>query len=211
MNNIIRKIKIGIYHFLNIRYMPFYVWNRIRKKVRQSSIVVVMQDMERMGSETLALYIIKELYKKEIPVTIVSYQLGPLVREFGRYSSIKICSCKAACKYIRKLSEKYQCKKAICNTVLTGNVIAAFKNNGFSVVSLVHEMKSVIQKNKLETVCDQIAMYADCVIFPSNYVYRDFCECLSGKNAFTYRIKNQGLFLTNSNIRSCQDYHQTAL
>lgn len=65
---------------------------------------------------------------------------------------------------------------AICNTTVSGKVIPVLKKSNFRVLSLIHELPSLIKEFRLEEYCHYIARESEKVIFASNLVKSGFCS-----------------------------------
>ncbi|MDD5274914.1 MAG: glycoside hydrolase family 99-like domain-containing protein [Methylovulum sp.] len=66
--------------------------------------------------------------------------------------------------------------KAICNTVVTGEVVDLLKGANYRVCSLVHELPALIAEYGLERHCSVLAEKADNLVFASSVVKDAFCE-----------------------------------
>jgi glycosyltransferase involved in cell wall biosynthesis len=85
---------------------------------------------------------------------------------------------------------------AICNTVVTGDIVEILVKNNFRTISLVHELPGVIQQYKQEKNAQKISEFADTIVFPAEYVKKNFSTVTSLDPA-KCRIRPQGLFLKN--------------
>lgn len=74
---------------------------------------------------------------------------------------------------IRKLAQM-GIRRALLNTVVSGRVIQLFRQNGFRIVSLIHEMRSSCRILRAEGLVQQIAALADRIVFPARCVMDDF-------------------------------------
>ncbi len=88
--------------------------------------------------------------------------------------------------------------KAICNTVVTGEIVQMLKDAGFKVCSLVHELPALIAEYQLESRCELVAAQADNLVFASRYVKDAFCE--------HYRVPDEKILLAPQGI-SFNPYH----
>ncbi len=69
---------------------------------------------------------------------------------------------------------------AIVNTTVSGRFVPYLKNAGLQVVSLIHELPSILRKYRLEEHASCIEKYADKVIFPAKQVQDGFEHLLPG-------------------------------
>ena len=82
---------------------------------------------------------------------------------------------------------------AIANTVVSGSVVPILKSNGFTVVSLIHELPALIAQYGLHDRAATIVRHSDTVVFASTDVRERFCSAfgtVSGKII----IRPQGLY-----------------
>ena len=87
-------------------------------------------------------------------------------------------------------------KTVIANTVVSGEYIALFREYGFRIISLIHEMKTTIKFYGLMGYGNNIAKNADLIIFPNEYVMQDFNELfpqIYGKCI----VQAQGIYMKN--------------
>ncbi|SFE47181.1 glycoside hydrolase family 99-like domain-containing protein [Nitrosomonas sp. Nm166] len=65
-------------------------------------------------------------------------------------------------------------RKAICNTVVTGELASIIRSHGYTIVSLVHELPSLVESHGLQSACWHVAGHADNIVFASDIVAREF-------------------------------------
>jgi glycosyltransferase involved in cell wall biosynthesis len=65
-------------------------------------------------------------------------------------------------------------RKAICNTVLTGDVAEVLKNEGYLVVGLLHELPTLIEAYGLQPQCWRFADKPDAIVCASKLVSEEF-------------------------------------
>lgn len=82
---------------------------------------------------------------------------------------------------------------AITNTTASGSAVPVLKNNGFKVLSLIHELPNLLHSFQLELSADAIAQNSDHVIFPAQIVWDGF-EAFAGKVAKNGCVFPQGLY-----------------
>ncbi len=85
---------------------------------------------------------------------------------------------------------------AICNTVVTGNMLPDLKSYGFHIIWMIHEMAGVIRQIGLDTTLDKTARLADQVVFPARAVCNSF-QSLAPLAAEKILIRPQGLYTSN--------------
>jgi O-antigen biosynthesis protein len=157
-------------------------------------ILCISHDAHFHGAQLLSLAIVTSLSRRlGFEVTVVLLNEGELIPRFEEVSTVvefwKLSAEEqdaflAACR--RKTS------MCIANTVVSGTVLPQLKAHGYRVVSLIHELPTLIRAYKLEGVARCIAETADAVVFPSTYVSTRFesFALVKGREA----IRPQGQF-----------------
>ncbi|MCZ8314940.1 glycoside hydrolase family 99-like domain-containing protein [Phreatobacter sp.] len=82
---------------------------------------------------------------------------------------------------------------AITNTVVTGIVVPHLKREGFTVVSLVHELPRLIAEHDVGGGANAIRLGSDATVFPANMVRNAFVERF-GDVSGTVMVRPQGLY-----------------
>lgn len=168
------------------------------KKSNKARILIIAHDFAKAGAQVLLKNIVIELKKKNYEITVIAKEQGPLLREYKNYANIFISyDNKILKKYIISLKNK-KYSVALTNTVVVGDVIATLKENGYYVVSMIHELPLLIKENKFESRAECIGKYSDVVIFPSNYVREKFETVAKIYNKVV--VKPQGLYLNRGHI-----------
>jgi glycosyltransferase involved in cell wall biosynthesis len=65
-------------------------------------------------------------------------------------------------------------KIAICNTVVSGDLVKILSGHGLKTISLVHELPGIIRQYHIEQHAQELAGYAHKVVFPSTFVEGKF-------------------------------------
>lgn len=175
------------------------VYDALKNNQENRKIIIVSHDAHPHGAQYLALNIakyLKEYFRYE--VVIVINGTGDLVDKFQDIGSVfftKKFNEKQKNKLFKSLFER-GFHKAIANTSVVGDIVKDLTLENIKVVSLIHEMKSVIETNKLQNSIKQITKYANKIVFPSEIVKKDFeyFEDIKHKDTHT---KPQGLFREN--------------
>lgn len=142
-------------------------------------IVLVSHDALYHGAQILTLNLARELttvYGYE--VDIVTLSGGPLLEEFAKVATVHSLdghgpNSKAAFSLAAELRSEGGAL-AICNTTVSGPFAHALKDNGFHVISLIHELTSVIAQYDLGDAAKAVAAYSDTVVFPAKLVQTAF-------------------------------------
>ena len=139
----------------------------------RKGIIYVSHDACYNGAQLLSLNIIEQLskvYKYNVFVILING--GVLIDKFKQLASDFICleeQIDSSNSLIRWL-ENTQCNKAMCNTVITGDVLKLLSEHGVHCISMIHEMEQVIKQYHSENKLENIAKYADKIVYASNYV-----------------------------------------
>lgn len=165
-------------------------------------IVLVSHDAHPHGAQYLVLHLARALSMEfGFAVEIVLLESGVLVEEMRRYGTVHDLAGadpngKVAHELARKLMEG-GCDAAIVNTTVSGLFLKTLSGVGIKCVALIHELRGVIEANKLENAARAIAMHADRVIFPAKQVADSFAA-VAEIPADHVKIRPQGLYKRNA-------------
>jgi glycosyltransferase involved in cell wall biosynthesis/LmbE family N-acetylglucosaminyl deacetylase len=167
-------------------------------------ILLVAHDAHPHGAQSLILHMAKVLHENFFfAVDMVVLEGGALLDEYARYATVhSLTGKKHDGKEARGLAADLFARgfnAAICNTTVTGLFVKTLKEQGFQVVSLIHELTSVINNNHLQPQVRSIVHHADCIVFPAQQVKEGF-ESFSDTPLPSAVIRPQGLFRKNSMI-----------
>lgn len=173
-----------------------------RKKEREcKNIIFVSHDAHLHGAQILALNIVKLLTEQfHYDVHLILKSGGCLEKEFKKYSTLyNLERDYADKKAVEKLVDnlyRQGADIAICNTVVSGDLVKIFTKKNIKTISLIHELPELIKQFKMEKNAEFISQFADKVIFPSEFVKTKFATIskLDGNDCI---IAPQGLFLKN--------------
>ncbi|MDP2432799.1 MAG: glycosyltransferase family 4 protein [Pseudomonadota bacterium] len=172
------------------------------------SIVCVSHDAIFHGAQLLLLHINQVLKERfGFRVTTILLAGGPLREQFS--SAGKVVDFTNPPWHMPASSEVMRARQleikrlylegaryAICNTTVSGSILHMFKNEGFQVISLIHELPNLIREFQLEPAVKEIGRWADRVVFPAEFV-RDRFLPISELNASRAVIRPQGLYRSN--------------
>ena len=88
---------------------------------------------------------------------------------------------------------RHEFTTAICNTTVTGDLVPVLRTAGVQVVSLIHEMPTLIKDYKLEKHVQSIATSANHVVFPAQAVMDGFSQFTDTYHANAL-VKPQGTY-----------------
>ena len=175
---------------------------RINNRPGKRRIVLVAHDAHPHGAQNLILYMARALVKEfGFNVDMVVLGDGPLLDDYGRYGTLHMLSGKdAGGAFAKDLAYSLFAeglRSAITNTAVTGLFAKILKEQGFNVVSLIHELPGIIKEHKFQPHIKSIAKHADWVVFPANEVKEGFNRFSQIPSERTL-IRPQGLFRKNS-------------
>jgi len=165
-------------------------------------IVLVTHDALYHGAQILTLNLARELKNTYgFNVHIVTLSGGPLMEEFAKVATVHSLEGHAAdSKAAFSLAAELNfggAALAICNTTVSGPFARALKNNGFDVISLIHELTSVIEQYSLHQAAKDVAQYADKIVFPAELVKTAFETTISAPLGDKAVICPQGAYKVN--------------
>lgn len=170
-------------------------------KKNNSKIIYVSHDAQAYGAQYLSLHIIKYLHDYfNFKIDIIFLQGGDLLKYFYKYGNVTVLDYFDQNKIIESLLKKgHTC--AICNTSVTGLFVAKLKKSGFKVLTLVHEMQSIINRFKLEQHIISINTYSDIIVFPHEKIEKAFSQYvdLISENC---KIYPQGIYRRNKLLQN---------
>lgn len=175
------------------------VRNTISKLRKKKKIIYVSHDACFNGAQMLSLNIIKVL--KEVygyDVYLILKGTGVLKDEFyeNAYEAICLEDEKWSDEQLIKWIYATGADTAICNTVVTGDLVKVLAETNIYTISLIHEMENVIRENHAEEYLAMIAQYAQKVIFASDYV-RKSCDHVYKMPSKKTLIMPQGIYTLN--------------
>ena len=169
---------------------------------RSRKVVYVSHDALYNGAQLLSLHIVKGLCEQlGFQVDVILLSGGPLAPDFARYArvhdfSVPGCTPERQAEVIREIFDS-GARAAITSTTVSGALVVPLKRQGFRVVSLVHELPGLIRERKLEDSLENIARFADRVVFPTRGVSEEVCD-LSPISQEKVIIRPQGLCHRNT-------------
>lgn len=175
----------------------------------EKNLIVVTHAMNETGAPLLAYNIAKKFKEKKYNVVVLSISEGYLERKYNELlipvinlrqslAFDKIDDLELLDYYVSKLREKGY-NKVIVNTVVSGLTVPTFSKYAFTIVSLVHEMKTSITKYNMIQSGNNINMYSKSIVFPDKIVEKEFYEVFN-KNSENSLICPQGLYKDKEEI-----------
>jgi glycosyltransferase involved in cell wall biosynthesis len=143
-------------------------------------MLLVGHDTHPSGAQTNLLNMARCL-KRQLGMTVHLMVIdgGELLRSYEKVAPVfligKDDGWRARLQAELRRLRTFGVRKAICNTVVTGEVVEVLKQEGFRVVSLVHELPALIESYNLQPQCWRVAEKADNIVFASTIVADQFC------------------------------------
>jgi len=180
--------------YLNATYRAMHNIKDIQGKHK---LVLVGHDAHKHGAQLLTLNIFKAL-KQRFGIDVVCIILGdgPLVDDYKKIGETFVAhgSLDTFTELVKTLAERGYAQ-AICNTTVTGLCTEKLVNANFDVISLIHELKTLIAEYSLNEHAKTIAAKASKVIFASQFVQDSF-EGVAGNLGEKAIVKPQGIYQT---------------
>jgi glycosyltransferase involved in cell wall biosynthesis/SAM-dependent methyltransferase len=125
----------------------------VRANSLRPLVVIATHDCSLSGAPTLALNMVRRLVSDpDLDVLVVAKGVGPLAGKFCALSQFVLLGSDrllgAAAAHLDCVLARFRdrdCKVAFCNTVVTGDLVPVFRNHGYVVLSLVHELPTSIR------------------------------------------------------------------
>ncbi|ACY33510.1 glycoside hydrolase family 99-like domain-containing protein [Comamonas thiooxydans] len=182
------------YAYLNATFRALTNTPRVSKPT--TSVLVVGHDAYLHGAQLLTLNIVRAL-RTEFGVrpTLLLLEGGPLVEQYREWADVVVLNEQGnpPRQVLEDIASQMSGRVALCNTVVTGELVRELSDLGFNVVSLVHELSTLIRERGLESRAKDIAQYASKVVFASEFVKSSFYE-VAGFGEERSLIKPQGIY-----------------
>ena len=164
-------------------------------------IILVSHDALHHGAQILTLNLAREMSESfGYEVDLVVLGDGPMLEDYAKVATVHNLSGEApngeAAKALITNLKDSGVEIAICNTTVSGPFARALKDQGFHVISLIHELTSVIEQYSLHEAAQDIAATADKIIFPATLV-KDAFESVTGPLEEKAVICPQGAYKIN--------------
>lgn len=182
------------YAYLNATFRALTNTPRVRKPT--TSVLVVGHDAYLHGAQLLTLNIIRALRTEfGVQPTLLLLDGGPLVAQYRVWADVIVLNEQGnpPRQVLEEIAAQMPGRAALCNTVVTGELVRELSELGFNVVSLVHELSTLIRERGLEPRAKHIAQHASKVVFASEFVKNSFYE-VTGFGEERSLIKPQGIY-----------------
>ena len=144
--------------------------------MHSNAIALVSHDLLPYGAQRLMVALIQTLAREhKLPMELVSFGGGPMRAPIAPLLPIHITGTvwQSPVRDIEPLAALLQrrgFRRVILNTVIAGAAAAAFARRGFSVLSLIHEMPTLIRDEKLLGQLHSLHQHAHAVVYPHAFV-----------------------------------------
>lgn len=155
-------------------------------------ILLVGHDAFPAGAQYLLLNIGRQLLDFGFDVTFYLLGDGALLEAYREIAPVVLQGNEEAGTFLQRLREEGYAH-ALTNTSASGATVPWLKASGYAVLSLVHELPSLIGFYGLEESCRAIAEQSDTVVFAASYVAERFYG-LTGTGAERGILREQGLY-----------------
>lgn len=174
----------------------------------QKKIIYVGHDAWFAGAQMLALKTIQELNQTyHYRVYTILKDTGSMLEKFRTISEdLFVYNPDENDRFLSWVANT-GASIALCNTVVTGDILALLVQNGITCVSMIHEMEQVIRQYSCEKQLALINKYASKIVFASNYVKNsvDNIEQIALEKSI---IAPQGMFLVNTYLTQRDEIRQ---
>lgn len=174
-------------------------------------IILVAHDAYPHGAQMLAANLAKTLSQgMGFHVDLVCLGEGPLVDEYAKWATVHLLAGKdprgAEAKALAHRLYGMGHRTALVNTTVSGLFLETLVGQGIECVALIHELRGVLDQNRLHGHARAIAAQATKVVFPAAEVAQSFSDVApvpSGKLV----IRPQGLYKRRIKSRTGESDH----
>lgn len=141
-------------------------------------LVLVSHDSDKSGGPILALNIARTFKSMGFKLYIIILKRGELLKDFEECGTVKLVPLAEFNKFQASLPILHDAgyDKVLLNTVISGSLAPAFRDAGFHVVTLIHEMGYSVKEYKWEQFCHQVFQGSEKVVMPSTVVANTWKE-----------------------------------
>jgi glycosyltransferase involved in cell wall biosynthesis len=193
-------LKIIYRYIRDLIKLPYYLY-LLNKTVCfnkvEGGIVIVSPSLTLSGAPLLSEAIYNSLNVTDLCIFVSMYGGDGVKVEHNKSLNLSGCNFDWVKNLLikRLISNGYT--KFLCNSIVSSTLAPLIKNNGGRVVTLVHEMRSVIMLFGLENQIRRIATASDSVVFSSNSTHRDFVGFFKNIKNFNAVFMKQGVYNCN--------------
>lgn len=196
----ITKLRYAVENPLDVRYLKF------TKPQRGNGIVVVIHESNQLGASLLALHTAEELVAQGESVYIISRQFGQLDKKYATVAPLQIAlTDRQFAVILTKLKQNYGFKRLLMITAAVGDLTKIGHDLGYSVVSEIHELASVIEVLKLQDATKQMLRYSDKVVFSTSIAKNEVLDLLHEQDKSKICIRPQGIYFKKADKNTIEN------
>lgn len=167
---------------------------------QRPSLLIVTHDLAPHGAQRLALAMGAGYRDSGFNIRFIALEGGRLESEYQTIGQLDIVgtspgSIRDTRKLLRSIAANGT-RTAIVNTTVAAPLIPLLKAEGFTVVSLVHELPGVLGEMELHRSAQYVSELADVSVFPSELVRDRFHDFVGSSAPDNSVIRHQGEYLT---------------
>lgn len=171
------------------------------ERPQPQKLVLVSHDAHPHGAQYLALHLAQMLSSGfGFKLDIVLLEGGILRDDFACWGTVHDLSGKdprgKSAQVLARTFAENGYSTAIVNTTVGGLFLETLARAGLRCVSLIHELRGVIEANRLQPHAEAIADHADMVVFPAATVAESFLD-VALVPSDRVQIRHQGLYKSN--------------
>jgi glycosyltransferase involved in cell wall biosynthesis len=178
-----------------------------RSQTGKEGWVLVVHDAHRHGAQYHALAIAREFQRRGLSFSVLLRQGGELESEFARCAELfhlpdEIRHYGSQAGALARIQQQLAAAgrvRCLGNTVVTGDVTAFLHLRGFPGATLVNELPTLIATYGFEVQARQAAEHSEVLVFPSDYVRRQFLTAYPAPQARSV-IRPQGVLKSNPHL-----------
>ncbi|MDA0420470.1 glycoside hydrolase family 99-like domain-containing protein [Vibrio alginolyticus] len=181
--------------YMNATYRALHDIHTPKEKLK---LILVGHDAYKHGAQLLTLNIFKTLRNRfGIDAHCILLDGGPLVEEYQNVGPTYVAhgSLEEFNRMVGEINQDSSFAHAICNTTVTGLCTEKLSQHGIKVISLVHELSTLIKEYSLEGHVETISKHAEKVVFAADFVKESF-ESFTGSLNDQAIVKPQGIYQT---------------
>lgn len=184
---------------------------RPNKSLNPNGVLIVIHESQELGASLLAFHIAEEMIKQGNSVYIISRQFGKLNEKYSRIAPTQIALSIKAYQKICKYLTANGYRRALLITASTGELVKVTKKSGFKVVSMIHELKEVIEMLHLENATKEMLENSDKVLFSTTLAKNPILKMLEINDNSKILIKPQGIYFSKPTEEEIENQKQTLL
>ena len=174
-------------------------------------VVLVAHDAHPHGAQMLAANLAKTLSQgMGFHVDLVCLGGGPLVDDYKKWATVHLLAGRdprsAEAKALARRLYESGHRRALVNTTVSGLFLETLVGQGIECVALIHELRGVLDQNRLHGHAKAIATHANKVVFPASEVADSFND-VAHVSPDKLVIRPQGVYKRRDRSRGGESDH----